>query len=196
MSTRRGFLKTTLGTCWTGAALLEQSVLRANQARAQANPGLPSLFHSETALPRAFVLHRSRIATDSETLRALQMPEQPWRNTVYLSSGDALNGGCDGSRARIVSERSTRVEVAVQSCGDGFLVLSDSHYPGWVAQVDGAQATIHRAYLALRAVRVGPGNHRIVFSYRPMSFYAGLVITAAAAATLAAAALFARKKMS
>jgi cyclase len=43
-SHRRGFLRRTLGGCWTGAALLEQSVFRAAQARAQANPGLPSLF--------------------------------------------------------------------------------------------------------------------------------------------------------
>jgi len=41
---RRGFLRKTLGTCWTGAALLEQSVFRAAQARAQASPALPKLF--------------------------------------------------------------------------------------------------------------------------------------------------------
>ncbi|MEO8027819.1 MAG: MBL fold metallo-hydrolase, partial [Bryobacteraceae bacterium] len=41
---RRGFLRATLGVCWTGASLLEQSVLRAAQARAQAAPGLPKLF--------------------------------------------------------------------------------------------------------------------------------------------------------
>ena len=41
---RRGFLRKTLGVCWTGAALLEQSVFRANLARAQATPGLPLLF--------------------------------------------------------------------------------------------------------------------------------------------------------
>ena len=44
MHSRRGFLKSTLGACWTGAALLEQAVFRANRARAQANPGGPSLF--------------------------------------------------------------------------------------------------------------------------------------------------------
>src|SRR4051812_3677348 len=44
MATRRGFLRATLGTYWTGAALLEQSVFRATQARAQASPNLPSLF--------------------------------------------------------------------------------------------------------------------------------------------------------
>ena len=44
---RRGFLKRTLGACWTGAALLEQAVFRAAQARAQATPGLPALFDLE-----------------------------------------------------------------------------------------------------------------------------------------------------
>jgi cyclase len=44
MATRRGFLKSTLNACWTGAALMEQSVFRATQARAQARPGMRSLF--------------------------------------------------------------------------------------------------------------------------------------------------------
>jgi len=44
---RRGFLKRTLGTCWTGAALMEQAVFRANHARAQAVDGLPTLFDIE-----------------------------------------------------------------------------------------------------------------------------------------------------
>jgi cyclase len=47
MSSRRGFLKNTLGAAWTGAALLEQAVFRATAARAQATGGLPSLFHIE-----------------------------------------------------------------------------------------------------------------------------------------------------
>src|SRR5258708_3299676 len=41
---RRGFLKKTLGACWTGAALLEQAVFRADLARAQASESLPKLF--------------------------------------------------------------------------------------------------------------------------------------------------------
>jgi len=47
MSSRRGFLKNTLGVAWTGAALLEQAVFRATAARAQATPGLPRLFQIE-----------------------------------------------------------------------------------------------------------------------------------------------------
>lgn len=46
---RRGFVRKLFGGLWTGAALLEQSIFRANVARAQAQttPGLPELFDIE-----------------------------------------------------------------------------------------------------------------------------------------------------
>jgi cyclase len=45
---RRGFLRTTFGACWAGASLLEQSLLRANQARSQAaSNSAPNLFNIE-----------------------------------------------------------------------------------------------------------------------------------------------------
>ncbi len=44
---RRGFLRTVLGGCWTGAAVLEQALFRATHARAQSSPALPALFDIE-----------------------------------------------------------------------------------------------------------------------------------------------------
>ncbi len=44
---RRGFLRQTLGACFTGAAILEQSVFRAARARAQSGAALPPLFDFE-----------------------------------------------------------------------------------------------------------------------------------------------------
>ena len=48
MSNRRGFLRLTLGSAWTGAALLEQAIFRATAARAQSDGvNLPKLFDIE-----------------------------------------------------------------------------------------------------------------------------------------------------
>jgi glyoxylase-like metal-dependent hydrolase (beta-lactamase superfamily II) len=44
---RRGFLRQTLGACWTGATLLDQAVFRAARARAQSTAALPELFDIE-----------------------------------------------------------------------------------------------------------------------------------------------------
>jgi glyoxylase-like metal-dependent hydrolase (beta-lactamase superfamily II) len=53
-SSRRGFLRATLSTCWTGAALLEQAVFRATQARAMAVEGVPRLFDIEKVAPGVY----------------------------------------------------------------------------------------------------------------------------------------------
>lgn len=53
-SSRRGFLRATLGTCWTGAALLEQAIFRATHARAAAADGLPKLFDIEKVADGVF----------------------------------------------------------------------------------------------------------------------------------------------
>jgi glyoxylase-like metal-dependent hydrolase (beta-lactamase superfamily II) len=62
MTSRRGFLRSTLGTCWSGAALLEQSVFRANQARAQATPEMPSLFDIQKVADGAYAAIAKRTA--------------------------------------------------------------------------------------------------------------------------------------
>jgi hypothetical protein len=56
------------------------------------------------------------------------------------------------------------------------LVLLVTHYPGWQVEVDGQRQSLSNVggYLAT-AVR--PGLHRYVFSFRPLTFYAGLAIS-------------------
>jgi cyclase len=86
MRTRRGFLKATLGACWTGAALLEQAVFRATQARAQARPGMPSLFdirkvtdgvYAAIAKPTAVLNCNAAIFENSEDLLVVDSHSKP-----------------------------------------------------------------------------------------------------------------------
>ena len=67
---------------------------------------------------------------------------------------------------------------AVASARRQFLVLSDSYYPGWEAEVDGVPVPIHRANMAFRAVVVPEGKHTVEFRYRPDSFYYGAGVSA------------------
>jgi uncharacterized membrane protein YfhO len=61
----------------------------------------------------------------------------------------------------------------------GYLVLSDAWYPGWRATVDGKPATIERANVHFRAVYLSAGTHTVRFTYRPVSYFAGLGISLA-----------------
>src|SRR5262249_28112781 len=59
-----------------------------------------------------------------------------------------------------------------------YLVLSDLFDPGWSATVDGKPAAIRPAYVAFRAVYLGPGKHTVRFEYEPAGFKLGLRVTA------------------
>ena len=56
------------------------------------------------------------------------------------------------------------------------LVLTDGFYPGWEAFDNGAPTNIYIADGVMRAVLIQPGEHRIVFRYRPVSWFAGLML--------------------
>jgi uncharacterized membrane protein YfhO len=59
------------------------------------------------------------------------------------------------------------------------LVLTDTYFPGWQAEVDGKPADIHRVDYLFRGVRVPPGAANVTFSYQPTSYRLGLVISIA-----------------
>lgn len=69
------------------------------------------------------------------------------------------------------------------------LVLTRSWDPGWEARVDGEAVPVLRAQLALLAVVVPPGEHRIEIAYRPRSFRIGLGLSAAGLLAVLALAL-------
>lgn len=155
-------------------------------------PGLPALYRSATAFPRAFVVHRAVVVSDAEALERVRDPAEPTRTTAFLASGTPLDGpACEGSRAELAREGLNALELSLDACGDGYLVLTDAYYPGWTAEVDGASTPVLRADYGVRAVRVGPGHHRVRFHYLPWSFLIGAFLSGASLVAMAAA--FARR---
>lgn len=78
---------------------------------------------------------------------------------------------------QIVSEHPNRIAVKVQNPSSGWLVLSDVWYPGWNASINSVDVPIWRANYLFRAVKIGVGEHEVIFSYQPISFYSGVLIS-------------------
>jgi hypothetical protein len=72
-------------------------------------------------------------------------------------------------KADIASYRSDAVSVEVQLDRPGWLVLNDLYHPAWQATIDGHGAAIRRANRLFRAVFVPAGEHRVDFSFQPLS---------------------------
>ncbi|MCZ7553266.1 MAG: YfhO family protein [Anaerolineales bacterium] len=75
---------------------------------------------------------------------------------------------------RVESLAWTPNRISLTAAGPGLLVLSEVAYPGWQAFSDGTPAVSEPYLSLLRAVRLSPGLHTVVFEFRPFSVYLGL----------------------
>ncbi|MEA2869269.1 MAG: hypothetical protein QOE39_3984 [Bradyrhizobium sp.] len=91
-----------------------------------------------------------------------------------LSSGNAQTTSGQStvlsSSVKIGSSRPGRVELVTTSTADGLLVLHDSYYPGWVADVDGKPVPIRRTEMLFRSIELPAGSHHVTFRFAPFSF--------------------------
>jgi hypothetical protein len=129
-----------------------------------------------------------------ESYRVEPDADRSW-DSVSRGGGDSTNGvvldrepsprpSPAGRRAFVVAsiaqDEAERVVAEVTSDATGLLVLTDLYYPGWTVAVDGHRAELLRADGYFRAVAVPAGVHRVVFRFRPVSFYAGAAVSLAA----------------
>jgi uncharacterized membrane protein YfhO len=60
----------------------------------------------------------------------------------------------------------------------GLVILADTDYPGWRLSIDGRPAPILRANRLMRGAAVRAGQHTLVYTYEPVSFRVGAIVSA------------------
>jgi hypothetical protein len=131
--------------------------------------------------PRAFVAPRAALAESADDgLDALASPgreRDPAR--VVISGTGAEPLGSDGplEPCAASSRRPEEVVVDCRSERGGYAVLLEENARGWSADLDGRPAAVLTADGLFRAVRVGAGEHRVVFRYRTPGLRAGALVS-------------------
>ena len=69
----------------------------------------------------------------------------------------------------ITSYEPNQLTYDVKSAKGGVVVFSEIYYPGWTATVDGQPVELGRVNYVLRALTVGPGQHKVELSFFPKS---------------------------
>jgi hypothetical protein len=154
------------------------------------------VYRNANALPRAFLVDRQHtVDGDAAALDAVRSGTVDTRRVAVTESrlpGLADDSGPAGTAGTAELERYGREDAVVRtsSTGDSLLVLTDVHYPGWKASVDGRDAPIERVNYLLRGVAVPAGRHTVEFRYEPASWRAGWILSLVALAATAGLALF------
>ena len=71
----------------------------------------------------------------------------PLRTALLEAHTDALIPGTSGGRVEFTRYEPNRVELSTDSEGTSVLVLSENHYPGWRAYLDGLRKQVADAGL-------------------------------------------------
>ena len=111
---------------------------------------------------------------------ALVENKQPDASPVRSSSGRKETQG-----AQVETPDAVTVRVRTDRVEPTTLVLSDIHYPGWHAEIDGAESEIVRCNYVLRCVSLEAGPHDIVFHFEPIPYRVGWMLALASAVLLA-----------
>jgi uncharacterized membrane protein YfhO len=130
-----------------------------------------------------------RIWTDADPVlsiafgRSRQEPFYLYRLRTATGRVVWEDANSDDARLDIAAYDPHRVEIRCSSSRGGRVVLRDLAYPGWLVAVDG-QAKPAETSGMFRAVTVEPGEHSIVWTYRPTSVYWGWRISGASLVVL------------
>lgn len=135
--------------------------------------------NSEDAAAR--VLHEA-FDPDREVL----LHDAPLTVAPIASESSPTPVATSAARARIVSESAREVVVEAMTDADAFLVLADTFYPGWVAEIDGRRVPIYRANVSVRGIQLPKGQHHVRFLYEARSYMRGLTLTVVAIVCLGA----------
>ena len=147
---------------------------------------------NQNVLPRAFIVHDvldnpNAISDTESALAFMREPDfspnksvvfTPTQNDSYWVGGSKVNPQMIHSSATILAYTPDRVDIQVDSTDEGFLLLTDAYYPGWMATVNGESKPVYKADVMFRAVQTPPGKSTVVFEYKP-GWWPGILILGA-----------------
>ena len=142
--------------------------------------GSALVYKSPGAFPRARLAGRPYyVSGESKAVEALERLGPEIRDRLVVEDPDRPlpEDARASGQARISRDDPEHVTVETDSEGPSYLVLSDTHDPGWSATVDGIPAPIRPAWVAFRAVFLESGRHRVDFVYSPAGFATGLAVS-------------------
>jgi hypothetical protein len=167
--------KTGLALCLDGDVQPAVSVYGSDWQ--EAYQGKVFVYERMAPMPRANVVYAAEyISDDAQAINRLLDEEFEIRHVAVTSQPTSLPSKPEIMATTAYIESYSNKEIVIQAYAErpGLLILGDQFYPGWEATVDGNPVRVINVNLILRAVPVSPGNHQVVFTFRPVTLRIGM----------------------
>ena len=160
-------------------------------ARAPRDSDGESVFHGKSgvnvyrvpdAFPRAWSVHSARRIQDpNHRPDDFDVPREQLVSSTFLEGAVPALATCAGLDSVAVRQTGeTEFMVDAKMACRGMVVVGNTYFPGWRAEVDGKAAPVLEAYTFLTGIVVDQGEHRVRLWYRPVYLFAGCAMAALA----------------
>ncbi|RME52028.1 MAG: hypothetical protein D6795_07230 [Deltaproteobacteria bacterium] len=145
--------------------------------------------------PVRWVPHAEILPDEKGVVAASLSPAWDPERTVLVEEGDLdpflrnflgrTHPAGEEAEVRVLARSPGRITLEVSSPENGFLLLTQLFYPGWVARIESMRApatspeTIvpYRADFLLTLLPLPAGDHHVTLTYRPVTFRLGLLLS-------------------
>ena len=136
------------------------------------------VYENKSAAPRIFLTSSYRVYQNPQEFNDIFFSDthNPSKTILLKEPIDKPLGTTDNTSVELTEYLPTQISLTAVSHGN-LLYLSDTNYPGWRAFIDGKPTKIYSANHAFRAMYVPSGTHTIRFTFFPLSFKIGFIIS-------------------
>jgi hypothetical protein len=134
----------------------------------------------KTFLPLVTVGQKPVFLGDTDMLRALIQPDFDGSRIVFLPPEEKSEVTVTSqTEARVLDSKfgTQQVDIAVEASEPSLVVVAQTWYHNWRAEVDGRPAPLLRANHAFQAVQVPAGKHHIRLVYEDRMFQFGALLS-------------------
>lgn len=142
------------------------------------------IFENSRSLPRAWLATQTKVLDGPAMLAVIRDGKfadgskwDPGTTALIESPLAGTTPSGNGGTTQITRYEPNQIDLLTKSEAPSVLVLSENHYPGWRAYVDGGFVETLRVDYNLRGVMLPAGAHHVTFVYRPKSVLIGLAIS-------------------
>lgn len=132
------------------------------------------------------IMYAASAAEEMSTLKSIDRRREAVVGKDFAAAlGNVTELQCDTADViRLTAYEPNKLTYEVSAKNDGVVVLSEVYYPGWKAEIDGAETPIARADYVLRAVKVPAGKHTLVLTFDPVTLRTTEAVAYAALAVM------------
>ena len=144
-------------------------------------PGNPLAWQARTSfLPLVTAGQKPVFLDDTNTLWAFGRNDFDGTRMVFLPpEARPLVTVSNQTTAKVLNSQfdNNTVDAVVEALEPSLVVIAQTYFHNWQAEVDGKMAPLFRANAAFQAVQVPAGHHRLHLSYRDRAFEIGAAIS-------------------